>query len=264
MGERKAKTGGVDPSLAQLAQSTDGVLLMQSCRQTVDRGKITALDKTVTFLDRRQAFAPGLAFDPLVAVQDQLRAERGIAAHADRHMTPFAIHDVKIVMLDERPVLAVADFCNLPSGIAFDFPDRRRRIASDQKEQAAKCRILGHLRRGQLVLSLPGYRLDDWNLLLCAERMQAAGECACHLAQMLVIQLRVVPVQVSPPAAHAAAGLPHWEKGIEDDAIHAIVDPLQQLGVVLRKVVARIHARSLARFAAVSGSCSRKRTSLFQ
>jgi hypothetical protein len=56
---------------------------MQSCRQTVDRGKITALDKTVTFLDRRQALAPGLAFDPLVAVQDQLRAERRIAAHAD-------------------------------------------------------------------------------------------------------------------------------------------------------------------------------------
>src|SRR5262245_41669232 len=38
--------------------------------------------------------APGLAFRPLVTVQDQLGAERGIAAHADRHMTPFAIHDV--------------------------------------------------------------------------------------------------------------------------------------------------------------------------
>jgi hypothetical protein len=32
----------------------------------------------------------------------------------------------------------------------------------------------------------------------------------------------------------------------------------------LRKVIGRVHARSLARFAAVSGSCSRKRTSLFQ
>src|SRR6516225_4762341 len=52
MGERKAKAGGVDPSLAELAQSTDGVLLMQSCRHTVDRGKITALDKAVAVLDR--------------------------------------------------------------------------------------------------------------------------------------------------------------------------------------------------------------------
>src|SRR5215831_20972607 len=109
---------------------------MQSCRQTVDRVEITALDKTIAVLDRRQALAPGLAFDPLMAVQDQLRTEGGIAAHADRHMTPFAIHDVKVVMLDERPVLAVTDFCNLPSGIAFDFPDRRRRIASDHQEQA--------------------------------------------------------------------------------------------------------------------------------
>src|SRR6201993_3426821 len=52
MGERKAEAGGVDPSLTKLAQSTDGVLLMQPCRHTVDRGKITALDKTVAVLDR--------------------------------------------------------------------------------------------------------------------------------------------------------------------------------------------------------------------
>src|SRR5215510_8158225 len=43
VGERKAKAGGVDPSLAKLAQSTDDVLLMQSRRETIDRGKITAL-----------------------------------------------------------------------------------------------------------------------------------------------------------------------------------------------------------------------------
>ena len=94
--------------------------------------------------------------------------------------------------------------------------------------------------------------------------MQAAGECSGHLTQVLVIQVRVVAVQLPPQAAHAAAGLPHREKRIEDDAVHTIVDPLQQLGVVLRKIIGRVHAHSLARFAAVSTSCSRKRTSLFQ
>ena len=84
------------------------------------------------------------------------------------------------------------------------------------------------------------------------------------LTQMLVIELRVIPVELSPPAAHAAAGLPQRKKGIQNDAIDAIVDPIQQLGVVLRKVVGRVHARLLAGFAAVSRSCSRKRTSLFQ
>ena len=62
--------GRVDPSLAKLAQSADSVLVMQSCCDTVDRIKITALDKAVAVLDRGQALAPGLAFDPLVAVQD--------------------------------------------------------------------------------------------------------------------------------------------------------------------------------------------------
>jgi hypothetical protein len=36
-------------------------------------------------------------------------------------------------------------------------------------------------------------------------------------------------------------GLPQREKGIQNDAIDAIVDPIQQLGVVLRKVVGRVH-----------------------
>jgi hypothetical protein len=64
---------------------------------------------------------------------------------------------------------------------------------------------------------------DDRNPLLSTEGMQAAGECPRHFAQMLVIQLRVVAVQVSPPAADAAAGLSHREKGVEDDAINAFV-----------------------------------------
>src|SRR5512138_3099154 len=115
---------------------------MQSCRYTVDCSKITALDEAIALLDRGQALAPDLAFNPLVSVQDQLRTEWGIAAHADRHMPPLAIDDVEVIMLDERPVLAVADLGNLRGGVAFDFPNRRRRIPSDHQEQASKRRIL--------------------------------------------------------------------------------------------------------------------------
>ena len=64
------------------------------------------------------------------------------------------------------------------------------------------------------------------NPLFGAEGVQAAGECPGHLTQMLVIELRVIPVQLSPPAANAAAGLPQRGKGIQDDAIDAIVDPI--------------------------------------
>src|SRR5262249_53222333 len=92
---------------------------------------------------------------------------------------------------------------------------------------------------------------------------QAAGECACHLSEMLLIQLRVVPVKSSPPAAQAAAGLPHGVEGIEDNAIHAILDPLQQIGVVLSEVIGRVHGPPLTKLSAVSHSCSRQRTTSF-
>jgi hypothetical protein len=69
-----------------------------------------------------------------------------------------------------------------------------------------------------------------------------------------VNQLRLVAVQASPPAAHSAAGLPRREEGVEDDAIRAIVDLIQHLGVVLREVIGRVHARLLARSAAVGST----------
>ena len=158
----------------------------------------------------------------------------------------------------------MADFGNLSSGVAFHFPDRRRRIPTDHQKQATKCRILGQVRLGQFMLPLTGSRLDDRNPLLAAERMQAAGKCPRHLPQILVIQLRVVAVQVAPQGAYAATGLPHREESVEDDAIHAIVGPLQQLGVIVIKIIGRVHAPTSTQHTSVCGSCSRQRTSLFQ
>src|SRR5262245_21354034 len=73
--------------------------------------------------------------------------------------------------------------------------------------------------------------------------MPAAGECSSHIAQMLVMQVRV-DYKVSPRTAPAAAGLPHGEESIEHNTIHTIVDPLQQLGVVLGQLIGRLHAWS--------------------
>src|SRR5262245_12523007 len=73
--------------------------------------------------------------------------------------------------------------------------------ASDPEPATTSTLVLSMI---HLVLSLARSRLDDGNVLLCAKGVQAAGESPCHVAQMLVIQLRVIPVELSPPAAHAA------------------------------------------------------------
>ena len=75
---------GSQPDMLLVAQATNGVLVMQSSRQTVDRSKNTALDKVVAVLNR--GYCKHLHRASLVAVQDLLRTERAIAAHADRHM----------------------------------------------------------------------------------------------------------------------------------------------------------------------------------
>jgi hypothetical protein len=109
--------------------------------------------------------ASGLALDPFVAVQDHLRAEGRIAAHADDHVTPVRIHQVEMVVLDMRPLLAMAYLDDSVVRIAFDFPQRRRRVAGDHEEQALVLRITGQARLGQCVFALPGLRLDDLDSL---------------------------------------------------------------------------------------------------
>ena len=81
---------------------------VQACRQAVDRRKIAALDKAIAALGYLEMLAPGLALDPLVAIQNYLRSEGRIAAHTDDHVTPVGIHQVKVIVLDVRPLLAMA------------------------------------------------------------------------------------------------------------------------------------------------------------
>ena len=91
------------------------------------------------------------------------------------------------------------------------------------------------------MLAVAGLRFDDGNPLPGAERLEPARKGPRHFPQMAIIERRVVAVQVAPPRAQSAAGLSQRKERVEHDTIRAVVGPLQQLGVVRRKVVRRGH-----------------------
>ncbi len=159
-------------------------------------------------------------------------------------MPPLRILNVKVIVFDVRPLPAVLHLDDLMLGVAFDLPDRRRRVARDDQEQPAKLRVWGQMRLGQFVFALADRRFDPGYLMFGAIGGQAARKGAGHLAQMIVVQMRVVAVQLPPPGAQAAARLAHRKIGVQHDAIHAVVSPCQQLGVVSREVIMGIHPKT--------------------
>jgi len=150
---------------------------------------------------------------------------------------------MKVEMPHERPGLAMAQIADPPLGVAFDLPYRGRCIALDHQKQSAKLRIVGQIRLRQFVLSFTRCRRDEWNGLAHAECMQPSRKAPRHVAQMRIVQGRVVAAQASPPRPHPAASLPQRIKSVQHNAIHAVVGALQEFGVVLRKLVARDHTQ---------------------
>src|SRR5207342_2454658 len=101
-------------------------------------------------------------------------------AHAAGHVTPVRLHQAKVIVLDMRPLLAMASLDDPVVRAALDFPQWRRRIAGDHEKQALELRITRQARFGEFVFALSGLRLDDLDSALGTYRMQRARERPRH------------------------------------------------------------------------------------
>ena len=106
----EAQAGGVDPPVADLAQAPyrrglrQGVCDLSQACGIGDRGE------AVAFLSEPDPGRAAPGGNVLVPVEDDLRAERRVPGHLDRHMSPLRVHDVERVVVDEGLLLGqVAD-----------------------------------------------------------------------------------------------------------------------------------------------------------
>ena len=71
--------------------------------------------------------------------------------------------------------------------------------------------------------------------------MHPTAEAPRHPQQVLLVQGLVGAGQLSPPVPKPASLLPQREVAVEHDPIRAVVSSLQQLLVVVRKIIILIH-----------------------
>src|SRR4029078_4537658 len=98
--ERKPKPRGVDPAWADLAQPPYSRILRQGICDPGQARRVGDRGEAVADLGECYPRRAGLPGHELVAVADDLRAERRMPRHLDRHMTPHRIHDVERIVVD--------------------------------------------------------------------------------------------------------------------------------------------------------------------
>ena len=137
--------------------------------------------------------------DVLVAVEDDLRAERRVPGHLDRHVAPGRVHDVEAVVVDERPLLR--QVARSPRRRAADLPHARRRLRDQDQEHPRAHLVAGQVLLGDQVLTLPGLAVDHRDPGGVRPRLHPPGEPARHPHQVRVVQLLIGAIVQPPPPA---------------------------------------------------------------
>ena len=116
----EAQAGGIDPSLADLAQSPYSRILRQGI---CDPGQACGVgDHGETVADLAECYPRllGLPGDVLVAVEDDLRAERRMPRHLDRHMTDRRLGRALAYASPTHPIDAATSFSTRVSANAIE------------------------------------------------------------------------------------------------------------------------------------------------
>jgi len=250
--EPEAQARTVDPAVDDLAQPPyrpglgQGVCDLSQALGFIDPGEAVAL------LGEVDAGRLRGGRDVLGAVEDDLRPERRMPAHLDRHVPEGRVHDVERVVVDELPGLVqVADHSG-PG--AADLPHGGRRTSYQDQEHAHPDRVIAQVLFGDPVLALLGLAVDHRHLVCLGPGANAAGEPAGQPHQMRVVQLLVALLMPTPPPdPEPARVVPEWVIGVEHDPVNAVIAAGQQLAVPFTEFID--HLRNLRRPATGDQSC---------
>src|SRR4029434_6713420 len=221
--ESKAKTGGINPTLAELEQAPCSPLLGQGI---CDFGQVRSVgdgSKAVVLFRESDSGFLCLTSHVFVTVQHYLCAEGRMSAHLDRQVTPVRVEDMERIMIHVRPWLFGHKLAEFTSARHLCFPNQCRRLRHQNHEESWLGFVRSALLLRHLVLVSAGRAVGHWDLVFLCPSPQTPTEASGHAYQMVVVQVVVRAVQRTPPHAQSSTGLPHAEVRITDHALHAIV-----------------------------------------
>ncbi len=154
--EREAQAGGIDPTLAELAQPPYSLLLRQGVCDLRQARRVGDMSKTVAFFGKLDTRLLRRASHIFVTIEDNLGGERRMSADLDGDMAPVRIEDMKPVVIDVGHRL-------LPLEVVFfaDIPYRSLCPSHQHQEQSPSHLRLSEMLLRQIVLAFTGWAVDD-------------------------------------------------------------------------------------------------------
>src|SRR6266404_2537970 len=221
--EGEAHTG-VNPTLADLAQSPYSPLFGQGLCDLRQAGGVRDSSKTVPLLGEGDSRLACLAGNVLMAVQDHLGRKGRMTADLDGEMAPLWIEDMKRVVVDIGHRFLAFDVV-----FGADIPHRRLRPTDQDQKQALVDRRLGEIFFGKVVLALSCRTVDHGNVVRFRITANATAEPPGHPHQVGVFERLIRSGKRPPPYPEPARIMAHAEVRVQDNAIDAIVAAAQQI-----------------------------------
>jgi chromate transport protein ChrA len=144
-------------------------------------------------------------------------------------------------------VLALFAVAVYPLGRDGDLPHQCRRLRHQDQEQSRKLRVSRPVSLGQFVLAHARLAVDQGDSPPLRVGVHPATEPPGHPQHVLLVEGRIRAREAPPPVAKSTPRLPERKVAIEHDAIRTVVSALQQVLVVVRKIIILFHAPDHAR-----------------
>jgi hypothetical protein len=178
----------------------------------------------------------GLMLYPFMPIERNLQAKGRMAAHLDGEVSPLRVHNMEMVVIDQRPALGPTQY-HFAVAIVFGLPDQGRSFGNEYGKDTSEVRVGGAKLFGLGVLGLvAGGKIAQRDLMFAGIGMHAPGKVPRQLAQSLLAQLRVGKKLV-PPGQQPPAGLAQREVAAHANAIYTVVGATEQIRHVGREVV---------------------------
>src|ERR1700722_2197603 len=171
--ERETQAGGINSTLAGLAQPPYSPLPGQGVCDLCQACRVRDMSKTISFLCKTDAGFARLASHVLMPVQHHLGGEGRMPADLDSDVAPLGIENMERVMIDVRHRLLPLDVM-----IGADIPHRRLCAAHQNEKQPSGDLRLCQIFFGNVVLPLPNGTIHNWDTVGLGIAADAAAETA--------------------------------------------------------------------------------------
>jgi hypothetical protein len=228
---------GVDPVLANLDQAPYSVFTMQGICDFLQACEIVNLSKAVALLCKAYPAFSGLRSYVLMAVEKDLSPEGRVPRHFNGEVSPVGVQNMERVVVYVGPRFL---FFQVSVG-GLNLPYGRGCARDKNQKNSPAVRVGGQVFFCNEVLTLAALTVNEGYAFAFGPTVQTSAEPSGHSHEVIIVQVLIMAMKSSPPGTKASSPLAHGIIGVQHNAVHTVVESVEQVAVILAEWVCGDH-----------------------